>query len=368
MKKISVIIPIYGVEKYIRQCLESVINQTYKNLEIIIVNDGTKDNSMTIVEEYLSDERIKIINKENGGISSARNAGLDIATGEYISFVDSDDWLELDLYERLMENLSDEEIVVFNYRVIDDKSLKLIKIKKIFKNNIIMKTKRSIGGEYLFDIEPYVWNKLYKKELIEKYKFRFIKNIEGEDSVWSYESYVLSEKVVFKVEDGYNYRVNRVGSLVYNYDNDISEKQKERNKYSSNKIKKYFEEFLEKNKLEKEEKIFFLLLLEGKNINEKYYFDYSNLKKEIKEYIELQNSKKISNNKIKEKIIKQIKIFLRTKKGKVININLFDLFFWKNKILDYTTFKRIILSKIKYRNVKLEKTLQNSTGNKNNIK
>ena len=100
--KVSVIVPVYNVEKYIRQCLESIINQTYKNLEIIVVNDGTKDNSMKIVEEYLSDERIKVINKENGGIASARNRGIDEATGEYISFVDSDDWLELNTYEKFL--------------------------------------------------------------------------------------------------------------------------------------------------------------------------------------------------------------------------------------------------------------------------
>lgn len=78
--KVSIIIPVYGVEKYISQCLESVINQSYENIEIIVVNDGTKDNSMKIVEEYLLDERIKIINKENGGLASARNRGIEEAT------------------------------------------------------------------------------------------------------------------------------------------------------------------------------------------------------------------------------------------------------------------------------------------------
>ena len=84
--KISVIIPIYNVEQYIEQCLVSILEQSYDNLEVILVNDGTKDNSMRIIEKYLSDSRIKVINKENGGLSSARNTGLDIATGEYISF------------------------------------------------------------------------------------------------------------------------------------------------------------------------------------------------------------------------------------------------------------------------------------------
>ena len=96
--KVSVIVPVYNVEKYLKQCLDSIVNQTYKNLEIIIVNDGTKDNSMKIVEEYLQDKRIKVINKENGGLSSARNRGIEEATGEYISFVDSDDYIDLNLW------------------------------------------------------------------------------------------------------------------------------------------------------------------------------------------------------------------------------------------------------------------------------
>ena len=95
--KISVIVPVYNVEKYLKQCLDSIVNQTYKNLEIIIVNDGTKDNSMKIVEEYLQDKRIKVINKENGGLSSARNIGIKEATGDYISFIDSDDYISLNM-------------------------------------------------------------------------------------------------------------------------------------------------------------------------------------------------------------------------------------------------------------------------------
>ena len=96
---ISVIIPVYGVEKYISQCLESVINQTYKNLEIIVVNDGTKDRSAEIAKEYAAkDSRIKVYDFKNGGLSVARNRGLEIAIGDYISYIDSDDWLDTKIY------------------------------------------------------------------------------------------------------------------------------------------------------------------------------------------------------------------------------------------------------------------------------
>lgn len=110
--KISVIIPVYNVEKYLKRCLDSVINQTYKNLEIILIDDGSTDNSGKICDEYAQkDERIIVIHKENGGVSSARNKGLDICIGDYISFIDSDDWINLEyfrkLYNNLIENNSD---------------------------------------------------------------------------------------------------------------------------------------------------------------------------------------------------------------------------------------------------------------------
>ena len=103
---ISIIVPIYNVEKYIHKCIESIINQTYKNLEIILVDDGSPDNCGNICEEYAkNDSRIKVIHKENNGLSSARNAGLEICKGDYIGFVDSDDYIELNMYEVLINAL-----------------------------------------------------------------------------------------------------------------------------------------------------------------------------------------------------------------------------------------------------------------------
>lgn len=102
--KISVIIPVYKVEPYIRRCLNSVVNQTYRNLQIILVDDGSPDNCGAICDEYAAmDERIQVIHKSNGGLSSARNAGLALADGEYIGWVDSDDWIEPDMFEKLLQ-------------------------------------------------------------------------------------------------------------------------------------------------------------------------------------------------------------------------------------------------------------------------
>lgn len=100
--KLTVIIPCYNVEKYLRQCLDSVINQTLKEIEIICVNDGSTDRTQKILEEYSKkDDRILVINKPNGGLSSARNAGMEKMQGEYIAFLDSDDWVDLEFYEKL---------------------------------------------------------------------------------------------------------------------------------------------------------------------------------------------------------------------------------------------------------------------------
>ena len=103
---ISIIVPVYNVEKYIRRCVDSLINQTYRNLEIILVDDGSPDNSGAICDEYAKlDSRIKVIHKENGGVSSARNVGLDNASGEYIGFIDADDYIDLQMYEVLCNNM-----------------------------------------------------------------------------------------------------------------------------------------------------------------------------------------------------------------------------------------------------------------------
>lgn len=106
MNKISIIIPVYQVEKYIRRCLDSILSQTYSNLEIILIDDGSRDMSGKICDEYaIKDSRIKVIHQDNAGVSVARNKGLDICTGDYITFVDSDDFLESFMYEKMMEKV-----------------------------------------------------------------------------------------------------------------------------------------------------------------------------------------------------------------------------------------------------------------------
>ena len=129
MAKVSIIVPVYNVEKYIEKCLKSLVNQTLKDIEIIIVNDGTKDNSQRIVDKYTKKyDFVKSYIKENGGLSSARNYGLKYANGEYIAFVDSDDYVDKDMYEIMYNKAksNDFDVVVCNLKYIYDSSASLV--------------------------------------------------------------------------------------------------------------------------------------------------------------------------------------------------------------------------------------------------
>ncbi|WP_294404622.1 glycosyltransferase family 2 protein [uncultured Clostridium sp.] len=175
MPSVSVIVPIYNVEKYLRKCIDSLINQTIKDIEIILVNDGSPDNSRAICEEYAeADKRIKIINKENGGLSSARNAGFNEAESDYILFVDSDDWINKNMIEILLNEIkkNNADIVQCRYaNVIDenvDESINEKVASKIIDNIDALRNLYK-NDSYLETVVT--WNKLYKKSLFDGIKF-----------------------------------------------------------------------------------------------------------------------------------------------------------------------------------------------------
>lgn len=207
---ISVIIPVYGVEKYISQCLESVINQTYKNLEIIVVNDGTKDRSAEIAKEYAAkDSRIKVYDFENRGISVARNRGLEIATGDYISYIDSDDWLDKSMYETLLEAAMKNDADMVKCGMIATNSVREEKIT--FSDVKIINNEQHVGFENYFSgmLWTVVWNGLYKKELAKKVKFP--DNVVYEDNYSSGMFLYLAKKIVVMPFCGNYYRFNDAG-------------------------------------------------------------------------------------------------------------------------------------------------------------
>lgn len=170
---VSVIIPIYKVEKYLAKCIDSVLNQTYKNLEIILVDDGSPDNCGKICDEYaLKDSRIKVIHKKNGGLSDARNAGLDLSCGEYVLFVDSDDYIHSDMINILYTTLKrdDSDMAVCNVQYVDendnnlDNKMKVVDAEKLTGYQVLQKLQSN-------DTFIISCAKLYKKVLFEQIRF-----------------------------------------------------------------------------------------------------------------------------------------------------------------------------------------------------
>ncbi len=192
---ISVIVPIYKTEQYLRACIDSITRQTYKNLEIILVNDGSPDNSRMICEEYATkDSRIKVINRPNGGLSAARNSGLEHAMGEYIAFVDSDDIIEPTMYEILIDRIKKcgadicqcgvTSIDILQYNCLSFKAFNISERKMGWKEAMIA----LLDSEA--DFTCGVWNKLYTKALFEE--IRFTIGVRSEDFIIHYQ--LLNEK------------------------------------------------------------------------------------------------------------------------------------------------------------------------------
>lgn len=169
---ISIIIPVYNVEKYLCKCIDSILGQTYKELEIILVDDGSTDNSGVICDKYeKKDNRIKVIHKKNGGLSDARNCGLDNAIGEYIAFLDSDDWVDFKYIEILYENLRDynADISICNFRRVHDEKELLNNHNNIILYNNIEALQQIYTNKSVQAIVA--WNKLYKKSIFKKNRF-----------------------------------------------------------------------------------------------------------------------------------------------------------------------------------------------------
>ena len=210
MNKISIVVPIYNQEKYLKRCLDSLICQTYTNLEIILVNDGSKDLSGQICDEYEKiDYRIIVIHKENGGLSSARNAGIEIASGDYIGFVDSDDWVCKDMYEILLNNCLQYDCPIASMKYF--RTTKEVDIVQETSTNIVYENEELINYylKSMFNaqsLEQPVWNKLYKKELFTD--VRFPMNQIYEDMFTVFKILSKGKKMVVSNQIGYFYYQN----------------------------------------------------------------------------------------------------------------------------------------------------------------
>lgn len=207
---ISVIVPIYNVEKYLPRCVESLLNQEYKNLEIILVEDGSKDNCYSLCDEYQKkDNRIVVIHKQNGGLSSARNAGLDICKGDYVAFLDSDDYLDLKTYSVMLDFLVKENLDVVCCELSKVNNDAEIERLKFYDTGTILQGKQ-IAREILLDtMGSQVVKGLYKKDLWKDIRFPI--GLLYEDIYTTFKVFAKAEKVGFIAEPFYKYYQNFEG-------------------------------------------------------------------------------------------------------------------------------------------------------------
>ena len=352
--KISIIVPIYNVEPYINRCLDSIINQTYTNLEIICINDGSIDNSLNILKEYQKkDKRIKIIDKKNAGVSAARNDGIKKTTGEYITFVDSDDWLELDAIEVLYNALKKEKVDVvrgnycINYSQEDNSTkrqgnLYNITDRKLYTNDKDFGT--SVINKLIDGTIPcYVVLLLIKKE--------FLNNISFKENIHYLEDTIFYHELMNKIKS--IYFLDKVTYHYYDNKNSATKSSKNyyRNIFNIIEANKYICNIIKKSKFYEEYKIQNLNATHLTFVMEYFYIMHKN-SIISNEQIIIEINKLLNNKDIKTIIqianIKSLPIRLRITMNLIINKKYKKLFlFYKfreiaNKIITIMDLNHII--------------------------
>ena len=223
MPKVSVVIPIYNVEEYLRECLDSVINQTLKDIEIICIDDGSTDSSPKILDEYASkDKRIKVIHKENGGYGKAMNIGLDYATGEYIGIVEPDDYIENNMYEELYEKAVETGVDIVKsdfYTFVGNDKSRIITYKNLDKSN--SHYNRIINPEddiSVFNLTVNTWCGIYKRDFTEKYHIRHNETpgASFQDQGFWFQTFIFTNSVYFMKKPFYHYRKDNENSSMNN--------------------------------------------------------------------------------------------------------------------------------------------------------
>ncbi|MBR3134492.1 MAG: SP_1767 family glycosyltransferase [Clostridia bacterium] len=216
MNKVSIIVPVYNVERYLVDSIESAVNQTYKNIEIILIDDGSKDSSGIICDDYAKkDNRIKVIHQENAGLSGARNTGLSEATGDYIMFLDSDDTFELDACEKLVEYIDETnaDYVIGNYANMSEDGK--VWDKPIFDKSKYHKFKLSITDydQSFYIMNSGVWNKIFRKSFLDELGILFEDRLPAEDAIFTTYCFIKSKNVYYLPEIVYDYRLRDADSI-----------------------------------------------------------------------------------------------------------------------------------------------------------
>lgn len=215
---ISIIIPVYNVEKYLECCLNSVISQTYHNLEILLVNDGSTDTSNMICKSFCKkDSRFIYFEHNNTGVSFTRNRALENVHGEYVCFVDADDVLEKDAIEEQIKRIENHDMIITRYKKIDE-SGKILGESKIYKKCSISSDEmiKRLFLSLKYGYQGYIGNKMFKNVIIQKYKIRFAEDVYyNEDRLFVLEYLLHSEKVLFINAYAYYYRIHQNNATAY---------------------------------------------------------------------------------------------------------------------------------------------------------
>lgn len=237
MTKVSIIVPVYNVEKYLKRCLDSLVNQTLKDIEIICINDGSTDGSLAILDEYVrNDDRVVVINQENSGQSVARNRGIDVAKGEYLGFVDSDDWVSEDYFEKLHNSAiqNNAEIAVGG----------IIRLHRFNRRKFLTFAKETVTSDINLKFElcdmpekSYVWNKIYKSSKLKEIGLKFEEGIVFEDCIFTPQALFYFDKMV-TAPDTYYFYWRRSDSIVKQKD----EKTLANMAYAHKKAQEFIEE------------------------------------------------------------------------------------------------------------------------------
>lgn len=234
--KVSIIIPIFNAERFIDKCLNSIINQTYKNIEILCIDDGSTDNSRKILNSYKEkDERIKVIFKCNSGVSDSRNIGIEKSSGKYICFVDSDDYLDENYIEQMIYHCPEYDLIKTGYKIINNSLVNKISIYD--KENFLLKdiTYPLELNNFLVTFEySSCWARMIKRNVLIENNIRFKNNLKySEDMLFSFECYINSKKSLYLKNYGYNYVLNE-NSAMQKKNIDSYEKRFDDNLYTTN--------------------------------------------------------------------------------------------------------------------------------------
>ena len=311
--KVSIIVPVYNVGKYLSECMDSLINQSLKDIEIICVNDGSTDNSLEILEEYAKkDSRVKVLSIENSGVSIARNYGIQYARGKYIGFVDSDDYVDELMYEKLYISCEQNnlDLAICKISLFDDETREINNEMDYYNLNVFTGFDKKIFNSddtkpFTFNINIYAYNKLYKRTLLTDNSIEFPPNIIFEDEVFFIKTYMYAKRISIINEFLYYYRINREGSLTYldkenNYVDIVDVYKRERDIFKQ--INKY-----EEYKLLLANRMIFLILVRFSQTSPRYKENFYNvLKEDLNEVLEDKDIRDNLSLNVKKRVFKII--------------------------------------------------------------